>query len=139
MLLSLAGTSWARYWEFIAMNAVLAVIYVLISAVPIGYSDGSMLFHLLTWTPHGQLLVDNNASAQIQDEARACFEDANFDKQVHLCENLLERSQHWGNKNALAIAVGQQQLGSAKAALGDWTGAEVAVSKMPGVRSRVRI
>jgi tetratricopeptide (TPR) repeat protein len=124
--LSLPGTRWQGYWEFVAMNGVVAFAYVLISIAPFGYTDGNMLRHLLIWTRPGQMLVENNIAAQMYDQAHTYLEAAAFEKQVVVCEELLTRALSWGDGNARAIAICQQRLGSAKAALGDWTGADIA-------------
>ena len=127
VFVSLPGTRWDGYWELVAINGVVAFTYVLISLVPLGYTDGSMLMHLIMWTPPGQMLIDNNIAAHMQDEAHQCFEGADFTKQVSICEKLLEHAQKWGEINAGTIAIAQQGLGSARAALGDWTRAETAL------------
>ena len=124
--LSLQGTRWEGYWEFAALYGVIAFTTTLASLSPFGYTDGSMLMHLIMWTPPGQMLVDNNIAAHMHDEAILCFEEADFIKQVSLCEQLLEHTQKWGESNSATIAIAQQQLGSARAALGDWTLAETA-------------
>jgi len=124
--LSLPGTRWEAYWDFVALYGVIAFTITLASLSPFGYTDGSMLMHLIMWTSPGQILIDNNIAAHMHDEALLCFEEADFAKQVSLCEELLEHAQKWAEGNSITIAIAQQQLGSARAALGDWTRAEMA-------------
>jgi len=127
VFVSLPGTRWSGYWESVAINAVVAFTTVLISLVPFGYSDGSMLMHLILWTRPGKMLIDANIAAHMQEEALQRFEEADFTKQVSICEELLQHAQKWGESNAGTIAIAQQGLGSARAALGDWTRAETAL------------
>jgi hypothetical protein len=124
LFFSLPGTEWQGYWELVAPNAVLALWYALISIIPIGYSDGSMLFHLVLRTHAGRLLLDNVVLAQLDEEAAASRGRADLDKQVVLREQMLNRALKGGEANAMMIAICHQQVGSAKLCLEDWIGAQ---------------
>lgn len=50
IFLGLRGSGWETHWEIVALFGVIALDYTLVSVVPLGYSDGSMLFHLIAGT-----------------------------------------------------------------------------------------
>jgi tetratricopeptide (TPR) repeat protein len=129
VFLSLPGTSWERYWELIAINGVIAFDYVLVSAIPFGYTDGSMLFHLLARTQPGQLLIDGYLAARAETEADAFLGSASFDRLAQFRESLLKSTQASSFRNSTAIALSYQQLGYAQCVLGDWPAAEISLRK----------
>jgi tetratricopeptide (TPR) repeat protein len=129
VFLSLPGTAWESHWELIAINGIVAFDYVLLSAIPVGYSDGSMLFHLLAKTKPGQLLIDNYRAAHAENEANALLDAANLDSLTELRRSLLQNAVNSGPGNSLAVAHCYQQLGYAQAIYGDWPAAEASMRK----------
>jgi len=69
VLLSMPVTPWKAHWELVYFYGLLAFDYGFASLIPAGYSDGSMLLHLILWTPAGQLLVSKNAAPQTRKAA----------------------------------------------------------------------
>ena len=124
VFLSLAGTRWQAYWWIPGFICVLSIFDGVLNLVPAGYSDGSMLFHLMLWTPHGQVLIQHLQAAQMHEDADECHNQADFEREVELRETALGRAQEGGEGSALAIAIGYQYLGHARLAMEDWTGAE---------------
>jgi len=129
VFLSLPGSRWQSLWWIPAFACVLAFCDGVFNLIPVGYSDGSMLFHLIPWTRHGKVLLTHIQVAQMQEDADACHKQADFDKEVELREAALIHAQESGAAGAVAIAVSHQALGRARSAQGDWPAAEVEYRK----------
>jgi tetratricopeptide (TPR) repeat protein len=121
---SLPGTAWQDWWWVAAFNAVIAGILAVGNLIPLGYCDGSMLLHLILWTPAGRLLLDRKRVMQMDLQADDCHGLAAFDKEIELKEAMLQRSLAFGQDNTVMIAVCRQALGSAYALVDDWPAAE---------------
>jgi tetratricopeptide (TPR) repeat protein len=119
----LAGTGWQAYWWIPALTGVLSIFDCFINLLPVGYSDGSMLFHLILWTRHGQALLNQLQAAQTNEDADVCHKRADFEREVELREAALARAQEGGEGNAVVTALCYQSLGHARLALEDWSGA----------------
>jgi len=132
VFLSLPGTNWQSYWWIPGFICVLSVFDCVLNLVPAGYSDGSMLFHLILWTRHGQGLIQHLQAAQMHEDADACHKQADYEKEVELREAALRRAQEGGEESALAIAASHHSLGHARKSLGDWPGAEAEFRKCLG-------
>jgi tetratricopeptide (TPR) repeat protein len=132
LFLGLPGTVWQGYWEIVALSGVIAFDYALTSMVPVGYSDGSMIFHLIMRTRPGQFLLDNSLVAQMREDAEAYQDTANFENEIPLREMMLQRALAAGEENAMTIAVCHQSLGYARLVAEDWPGAERELSKCLG-------
>jgi Zn-dependent protease len=109
----LPGTAWQAWWWVAAFNAVLAGVLAVSSLIPLGYCDGTMLLHLILWTPQGRLLLDIKRLARLGDEAKDCHERADFAKEIELREAMLQLALAHGRDNASMAAVCQQAMGSA--------------------------
>ncbi|HEV3330408.1 MAG TPA: M50 family metallopeptidase [Bryobacteraceae bacterium] len=125
IFLSLPGTSWQSYWWIPGFIGVLAITDGVLNLVPAGYSDGSMLFHTILWTRHGQALINHLQAAQLNEDADVCHKQADFEKEVELREAAFTRAREGGDGSAVAIALCHQSLGHARLALEDWPAAEV--------------
>lgn len=132
IFVSLPGTRWQNYWSIPAFLCVLAIFDGLLNLIPVGYSDGSMLFHVILWTPHGRVLLNQLQAAQLHEDADVCHKQADFEKEVQLREAALLRAQEGGEGSAVAIALCHQSLGHARLALEDWPGAEAEHRKCLG-------
>jgi tetratricopeptide (TPR) repeat protein len=121
----LPGTAWQQYWWIPALNARLAFALALGNLIPLGYCDGSMLFHLILGTPAGRLLLEHKRIMQIAEDAEACHGRAEFYQEIELHEAMLARAVASGKDNAFTIAACHQALGSGYANVGDWPSAEM--------------
>ncbi|HTP35554.1 MAG TPA: M50 family metallopeptidase [Candidatus Acidoferrales bacterium] len=121
---SLPGTAWQSYWWIAAYNAMLGILLGVLNLIPVGYSDGSMLFHLILDTPAGRVLLFHQQTELMQEEASACHDRADFQKEVELKRRMVERAKEAGEGNAMAIAVCHQTLGHALLSAEDWPAAE---------------
>ena len=82
LLFSLPGTQWQSYSPIIAWSSVLGFYSAFVSLLPVGYSDGSMLFHLVVKSHPGELLLDHLVLAQIDEQANVSFGGADFERQA---------------------------------------------------------
>ena len=121
---SLPGTAWQNLWWVASFNASIAGLLAVGNLIPLGYCDGTMLLHLVGWTPAGRLLLDRKRVMQMGQEADDCHGQADFDKEIELKENMLQRSLAFGQDNAFMIAACHQGLGTAYAVVDDWPAAE---------------
>src|SRR5439155_26009826 len=120
VFLALPGTGWQGYWWVPAFNAVLAFWYVAVCLLPMGYSDGSMLFHLGLGTSAGKLLNGRLILSKLAADAEAYHQRAEFYKETELGERALETAKKAGEGNAIRIASCHQGLGQAKLSIEDW-------------------
>jgi tetratricopeptide (TPR) repeat protein len=121
---SLPGTAWQPWWWIASFNGVIAGVMAASNLIPLGYCDGTMLLHLILWTPAGRLLLDRKRVLQMGEEADAFHAQAAFDKEIELREAMLGRSLAFGQANAFMIAACHQALGTAYSLLDDWPAAE---------------
>ena len=115
---------WQGYLRIVAYNAAIGLYYGVANLVPLGYSDGSMLFHLILGTRPGHQLLGNVMMARIQEDADACHNQADFEKETDLRQKALQKAVDAGAGNEMAIATCHQYLGHARVAAEDWRGAE---------------
>lgn len=124
IFLNLPGTRWESYWELVATNGVIAFAYVLIGIVPFGYTDGSMLFHLLLRTEPGKSLVDHSSAAQAEIQAQRLLGQADFKNLLQFRDEQLSFRELQGGEGSSLLALSHQQAGYARTVIGDWPAAE---------------
>ena len=91
LYLNLSSLSWEAYWGVPGILAVLFAADFGANLVPIGYSDGTMLLHLLLWTEHGQDLYARHLAAKTHDEATRRLMDQDFAGEVQLRRKALDQ------------------------------------------------
>jgi tetratricopeptide (TPR) repeat protein len=107
-----------------SFNAVIAGLLTIGNLIPLGYCDGTMLYHIILWTPAGRLLLDRKRVLQIGTEADILHGKAAFEEEIALRKAMLDRSLEFGQDNAFMIAACHQALGSAYVLVDDYPGAE---------------
>lgn len=120
VFLALPGTSWQGWWGVPAVCAIVAGVLTIGNLIPLGYCDGTMLFHLMFNTAPGRQLLQNYRIHQMDDEADDCHDRADFQKEIELKEEMLRRALAFGTGNALMIAACHQALGSSYVAIDEW-------------------
>jgi tetratricopeptide (TPR) repeat protein len=130
--LALPGTGWEGAWLIVAFNAVLGVSYAGMSLLPMGCSDGAMLYHLLRDTPAGRQLIGRIKVPLVQEQAEAAHSRADFQQEVEFRTVALRQAQTGGGRDSTAIALGHQDLGHALLALEDWPRAQAEFLKCLG-------
>src|SRR6516225_7841035 len=68
---SLPGIALQNWWWMASFNAVIAGLLTIGNLIPVGYCDGTMLYHIIRWTPAGRLLLDRKRVLQMEQEATA--------------------------------------------------------------------
>jgi tetratricopeptide (TPR) repeat protein/Zn-dependent protease len=120
---SLPGTDLANWWWIAAYNASITAILTVCNLLPIGYCDGSMLFHLILNTKQGRLLLDLKRLQQLREQAQDCHGRAEFDKELVIKQSMLDLMSPYGGDSAMMNAICRQTLGSAHLLVGDWPAA----------------
>jgi Zn-dependent protease/tetratricopeptide (TPR) repeat protein len=127
--LALPGTGWEAAWLMLAFNAVLGLGYGVMSLLPIGDSDGAMLYHLLRDTPAGRQPMGRIKVSLVREQAAAAHSRADFRKEVEFRQVALQLAGEAGERDSMAIAAGHLALGNALLALEDWPRAQAEFSK----------
>jgi tetratricopeptide (TPR) repeat protein len=112
LLLSLPGTPWASGWYAVGLASVIFAADFPTNLLPIGRSDGSMLFHLILWTRHGQTLHASIVTSKAHHDAREKFAHADTQAEIELCRHALQRELKRAG-NSLSLAHAHQSLGFA--------------------------
>jgi tetratricopeptide (TPR) repeat protein len=94
------------------------------SLMPVGYSDGSMLFHLGLRTRSGQVLIHRLILSKLQADAEAYHQRAQFYKRAQVLEQMLELTSKARDENGVGTADCHDALGHTKFLIRDWPGAE---------------
>jgi hypothetical protein len=123
---ALPGSGWEAFWGPIALYSCLSLYQGIFALIPIGYCDGSMLYHLIRWDLPGRELLSTLKIAQIEDDAEAAGTQADFEKRVELRQAALDLALEQGERGAMITAISYQGLGHAKLAQEDWPGAAAA-------------
>ena len=118
------GTSWQGWWWLAVLNVTVAGVMAAGNLIPVGYCDGTMLLHLVLWTNAGRILLDRQRVVQLGEEADLCHGRADFDREIEIKQQMVDRSRALGPANALMIAACEQALGTACALADDWPSAE---------------
>jgi tetratricopeptide (TPR) repeat protein len=130
--LSLPGTRWQAVWWIPGYLSVIFLWDGIANLIPLGYCDGSMLFHLILGTPAGRALINLSALGQVREEAESLRGQADFGKAAELWSAALDRARACGERNAFAIAFCHERLGYARHLSGDWPAAEADFRKCLG-------
>jgi tetratricopeptide (TPR) repeat protein len=121
---ALPGTAWQQWWWIVAVVASTAGLMAIGNLIPVGYCDGTMLLHLILDTRAGRLLLDRKRVQEVEEEAQACHDRADFQKEIELKHKMLDRALALGKDNATVIAACRQALGSAYVVIDEWATAE---------------
>ena len=121
---SAPGTPLQDYWWLISTNAMLGILYGVSNLIPVGYSDGSMLFHLIFNTAPGRILLFGYVADLKRQAATEAHDRTDFDTTVAVKRETLAKALEGGPQNAMAIAACHQTLGHALLSTDEWHAAE---------------
>ena len=124
VFLALPDTRLQALWWFPGFLSVIAFFDVVMNLVPLGYSDGAMIFHLALLTRRGQALLSRIHAERSREESEALHNRAEFDKAEQVWTTALEDAAKGGEGNALLVASCHEYLARTKRAIGDWAGTE---------------
>jgi tetratricopeptide (TPR) repeat protein len=122
--LSLRDTSVASWWHCLAILGSLFAADFVVNLLPIGYSDGTMLWHLVLWTEQGKQLYSKFNTSTLEDDAGLERHKFNFAVEAELRRNALAQVIARGNRASPDLARAYQALGWAQALLYDYAEAE---------------
>jgi tetratricopeptide (TPR) repeat protein len=111
LFLNLPGTAWEQNWRIIGIFMVLFLADSILNLVPIGYTDGSLLLHLILWTRKGRELSSAWLAGKDSDEAAALKAQTDFEGEVVRRRRVLEQALPHLAPNSLELAVRYQELG----------------------------
>ena len=112
--LNLPGSSWEEYWVVPGILAVLFAADFAVNLIPIGYSDGSMLLHLLLWTKHGQDLYARQLASKTHNDASQRLVEQDFGAEVQLRRKALDQMLARGDAPSLLLGHSYQALAYAQ-------------------------
>ena len=112
--LNLPGLGWEAYWGVPGILAVLFVADFVANLIPIGYSDGSMLLHLLFWTRHGQDLHAYHLAAKTHHDAAQSLVEQDFSAEVQLRRKALDQMLARGDAPSVRLGHSYQALAFAQ-------------------------
>src|SRR5579871_1192517 len=114
LYLNLPALGWEAYW---AVPGILALLFAAdfgANLVPIGYSDGAMLLHLLLWTEHGQDLYARHLAAKTRSEAAQRLMDQDYAGEVQLRRKALDQMLERGGAPSVQLGHSYQALAYAQ-------------------------
>jgi tetratricopeptide (TPR) repeat protein len=112
--LNLSSLGLDAYWGIPGILAILFVADFFVNLIPIGYSDGTMLLHLLLWTKHGRSLYAMNLSAKTHGDAAERLVRQDFAGEVELRQRALNQLLASGSPASLQLGHSYQALGYAQ-------------------------
>jgi hypothetical protein len=116
---------WRDHWWIFGLMTTLGLYGGIISLVPLGYSDGSMLFHLVLGTPEGGQLLDRQVLTRVHAEAEEHHGHADFAREVACWQRAIDGFPPTFSGFGLCY----QGLGHSRLTTHDWPGAEDAFRK----------
>lgn len=114
VFLNLPGSRWEESWQRIGIFTVLFVVDFIRNLIPVGYTDGSLLLHLLLWTPKGREFSSAWMAGKEHEEAAALQAQTNFEGEVEQRRRILEQALPHLAPNSLDLASRYQELGFAE-------------------------
>jgi len=107
---NLPGSSWEAYWVVPGIMAVLFAADFIANLIPIGYSDGTMLLHLLLWTKHGRDLYALHLASKTHDDASQRLLEQDIAAEVQLRRKALDQMLARGDAPSRALGHSYQAL-----------------------------
>src|SRR5689334_7057818 len=120
---------WYAAWRLVVNNAVLGFYYAVVNLIPAGYSDGTMLWHLVLWTRPGKELISRSVLSRFYADAEEYHYQTDFDREIEVCQQALRLAQMEVRESPLLVALCHQRLGHAHLAAQSWHAAENAFRK----------
>lgn len=120
----LPGTSLAAYWHHVAIGSILGVYLGVTNLVPLGYTDGTMLFHLILRTHRGEELIAKILESQNRQAAAEHKNAGDYQKSAALAREALQRLIERGETDPNRLAYEYLALGHTQLAAEQWRDAE---------------
>jgi tetratricopeptide (TPR) repeat protein len=114
VFLQAPGSAWEDHWRIAGYTSLLFLADFLGNLIPAGYSDGTILLHLLLWTPKGREYSSAWLSGKHTEEAVRSRAKVDYESEVQLRRRLLDESLAHGDRPSLELALKYYQLGLAQ-------------------------
>lgn len=114
LFLKIPGTVWEGSWPIIGMFAVMFGVDFVRNLIPLGYTDGTLLLHLILWTAKGKEFSSAWLATKDSEEADRRKEEVDFDKEADLRRSVLEQALAHGEAASVELALKYQSLGFAE-------------------------
>ena len=114
----LSGTSLAPFWLSFALISLLGYYTAAVNLLPAGYTDGTMLFHLILCTARGKELVARILSGQAHEDANERRTAGDHESTLTLRRAALNRLVEGGGHHPLELAIAHSELGLAELVAG---------------------
>jgi len=111
LLLNLPGTLGEQYWVSVGMMAVLFAVDFLRNLIPIGYTDGTLLLHLILWTRKGREFSATWFASKDNEEADKLLAHVDYESEVGLRRRVLEQTLAHADRPSVELAIKFQSLG----------------------------
>jgi len=121
---ALPGSGWERWWWAVAANAVLGLWEAVVNLVPLGGSDGAILYHLIRGTPKADRLLRAASGSMLWEQAALRHGEADLEAEIEIRRAMLDLASEDLDTAPLAAARAHLALGYALLECGDWAGAE---------------
>jgi tetratricopeptide (TPR) repeat protein len=129
----LPGTHLEACWSVPACYCVIALVGCVLNLIPVGYSDGTMLFHLLFKTSSGEQLIVRQLVALTIEQQQRAWDRADFETHIEPLFAVLERARK--APDPLAAAMCLQSIGLAYSFLQNWIEAQAAFTELRDLES----
>jgi tetratricopeptide (TPR) repeat protein len=114
LCLNAKGTAWEIYWHWGALLGALFLADFFTSLLPIGYSDGTILLHLILWTERGRNFYSRIRTATVWDDADLKNRESSPAQEVELRRQALEQVLARGGASGPQLAQAYRALASAE-------------------------
>ncbi len=122
--LHLRDTARDTWWHSLAILTSLFIADFMVNLIPLGYSDGTMLWHLALWTEKGRHLYSRMKSTTASDDAGQEHRQFDFAAEVVLRSAALEELLASSSGSSPDVGMAYQALGWAQYHLHDYANAE---------------
>jgi tetratricopeptide (TPR) repeat protein len=114
LLHQLPGTMFEPFWEQIGFLAVMFAVDFVGNLIPIGFTDGTLLLHLILWTGKGREFSSAWLSSRDCEIAEESFAQTDYRQEVAALSRVLDRSRVHGETPSAEFAIQYQALGFAQ-------------------------
>lgn len=112
-LLSVAGTSYAAYWELPAFVAAICLADCIANLLPLGLTDGALLFHTIMGTKRGKGILAGLEATMLNDKADREGSVMDPAEVLEARRKALEQLEKSSEANGLALAAQRIEFAAA--------------------------
>ena len=109
--LRLPGSAFEHHWRVIGYTSLLFVADFIGNLIPLGYTDGTLLWHLILWTPKGREFSSAWFSAKHHEEADQLQSQVDFEHEAEMRRRVVEQAVAHGEQPSVELAHKFLELG----------------------------